>query len=658
MPAKISNRKKIWCGILTAELLLMLLYGLKFVGGGQTGGINLTQDELFYDTDESGFYLDTSFENKYIKTPDFTLSKGWYRLEAEMECAGGNVLEICYQDKANWHNMSGDIFIADSKVVSYDFEVKYGDWPLQVRGKLSDSALDGDYILIRNLKIAPAPFAVRYYLFRLLLILAVADFLFLFYMLRDKFRISRETGDHLKILVLLIIVSSVPLMVNYVFSQDLLFCLTRIEAIKQGLQNGKFPVKIQPYWLNGHGYAVSVFCGDLFLYVPAVLRLLGMSLQVSYQIYVLFVNIATVFVSYFCFSKMSSGWIGVFCTIVYSLNRYRLARIYTIGVVDEYTAMIFLPLVLYGMWRIYMLPEDEEAHGKSWLTLAIGCTGVFMCHIISAGITVLFLIIAALVLWKKTFRKKTFRALLKAAAATGLLSLWFLVPFLDYMCTGSYLMNSSELYQSCRMLIVLILVYLLCIFFQQEWIAKRARLLLAAVVVCLSFWQGVTYMSECLNDYEPSRVFQAENLTTFDVENGEYLPINERKEFQYETWMADYPNNLTYDESVVSVKEWHRSKDGVEVRLSNHTEDTTVVEVPLLLYKGYHAVTENGEELVLTPGRGHRIGVSVPGEYSGNIRVFFGELWYWRVCELLSAITAVGVILLVVKKYRFHVEEK
>ena len=39
----------------------------------------------------------------------------------------------------------------------------------------------------------------------------------------------------------------------------------------------------------------------------------------------------------------------------------------------EYTAIMFMPLVLYGMWRVYMLPEESKEHGRSWIPLTIGC---------------------------------------------------------------------------------------------------------------------------------------------------------------------------------------------------------------------------------------------------------------------------------------------
>ena len=48
------------------------------------------------------------------------------------------------------------------------------------------------------------------------------------------------------------------------------------------------------------------------------------------------------------------------------------------------------------------------------------------------------------------------------------------------------------------------------------------------------------------------------------------------------------------------------------------------MEVPLLYYKGYHAVTDKGEPVQITPGTSYRISLSVPPGFAGSIRVEFG----------------------------------
>lgn len=43
-----------------------------------------TQDDLVYDSGEAGFYLDTSYNEEYIFTPEFILSGGILYLRSGM----------------------------------------------------------------------------------------------------------------------------------------------------------------------------------------------------------------------------------------------------------------------------------------------------------------------------------------------------------------------------------------------------------------------------------------------------------------------------------------------------------------------------------------------------------------------------------------------
>ena len=64
--------------------------------------------------------------------------------------------------------------------------------------------------------------------------------------------------------------SGIPLM-----QDDCRFHLVRIEGIAASLRNGQFPVRVNPIAKGDFGYSTSLFYGELFLYLPAVLRLLG-----------------------------------------------------------------------------------------------------------------------------------------------------------------------------------------------------------------------------------------------------------------------------------------------------------------------------------------------------------------------------------------------
>lgn len=748
--------KRIWCFIIILELFIWAGI-LLFLSTRPSVELNYSQDDLVYDSGEAGFYLDKAYAKRYVSTPDFILPKGFYTLEAEYEYNGSVRIEVVHSDGLVNANISESLTPTNplETVSNYDFRVRYSGRMVRVQGRLSGEAADGDYILLRNIRIVSSPLTVLYIMFLWSVIFLLADISFYLICHKDRITISEEAKEHIKILILLTIVISIPLMTNYLFNEahDLRFHLSRIEGIKNELLNGHFPVKMQSYWLHGHGYPVSVFYGDLLLYIPAVLRIFGVSAQAAYNFYVLLINTGTVFISYFCFSKMSNAKAGLICTIVFSLNIFRLHDVYIRAAVGEYTAMMFMPLVLYGMWCIYVLPEEserQEKDGEGWIPLTVGCVGIFLAHMLSTEMAAFFMILAAIILWKKTFSKKRFFVLMKAAVLTLLLCLWFLIPFLDYMISDTYVVNDPTRYvpykleakstfvarlfmnrysffdgssgassgvangmastvglasmfvlagwfvfcfgkkrdtaekkeeylavfmsvlclgmtlyffpytwivdklpfmlmivksiqYSWRFYVVagVLLSWLLCIVLRKDWITQKKKQIFAGAIVFIAFWQGISFMSGVLNEANVFRVFQNGGLSSMDIVFAEYIPVELGEKYTLE----NYIDRLSYAEDTISVSDWYRDKGAIAVSLTNGGSETAQIEVPLILYKGYHAVTDSGAELPITPGVSHRISVSVPAGYSGTIRIEFREPWYWRVCELISLITLISLIL-------------
>ena len=86
---------------------------------------------------------------------------------------------------------------------------------------------------------------------------------------------------------------------------DWSFHLSRIEGIAQGLREGQFPVRVYSIAKDGYGYAPSLFYGELLLYFPAVLRLLGMSVQGAYHTYLLALQLLTAGIAFFSLRQIS-----------------------------------------------------------------------------------------------------------------------------------------------------------------------------------------------------------------------------------------------------------------------------------------------------------------------------------------------------------------
>ena len=125
---------------------------------------------------------------------------------------------------------------------------------------------------------------------------------------------------------------------------------------------------MDPDLLAGRGYPFSLMYADLLLYPAALLRILGFSLQTVYKLYVAAVTLATALLTRYVLRRMlKSESLALVGTALYVLSFYRLTNVFVRASVGEYSAMLFLPLVIYGLWRIYTQPLDGGKGQPWWL---------------------------------------------------------------------------------------------------------------------------------------------------------------------------------------------------------------------------------------------------------------------------------------------------
>lgn len=244
---------------------------------------------------------------------------------------------------------------------------------------------------------------------------------------------------------LITVFASLPLMTDYIISSgDVGYHLMRIEGLKDGILSGQFPVRIAPKWLQDYGYADAVFYGQTLLLPAALFRMIGFTVTTSYRLFIFCVNLATAWLAYYCFRKIfGSPYIGLLCSMLYTLSVYRLYKLYMRGSLGEALGMMFLPLIAYGFWRIFT--EDHRAKAYRWcfLPLTIGFAGIIQTHMLTCELVGGFTVLLCVLLWKKVFRRETFWALAKTGICSALIAAWFIVPFLDYMATGDFMIQHA-----------------------------------------------------------------------------------------------------------------------------------------------------------------------------------------------------------------------
>ena len=233
------------------------------------------------------------------------------------------------------------------------------------------------------------------------------------------------------------LLSSIPFLSGLsIPAGDLGYHLMRIEGVKDGLLSGQIPVRIEPKWLYDHGYASGVFYCDAFLFFPALLRMAYFPVTMCYNAYCILVNVATAWISYECFRRIFRGSnAGVSCSALYTLSLNRIYKMCEVAVVGEYTAMIFLPLIAYGLYRAFTEDPKTKEYRNCWVPFSMGLAGILQSHVLTCEMTAGIILVFCLCYVRKVFVPETFLALFKAASVAILLSLWFLVPFLDYYLT-------------------------------------------------------------------------------------------------------------------------------------------------------------------------------------------------------------------------------
>lgn len=387
---------------------------------------------------KQGYYIDSTMINEdsnldefVIGTPNLDLKRGSYQVKISYSTdANNNQYTVSSISDFNFVKMGRQSINLSSKEHEclFTFET---DVP--VKGYRVDVFFAGEsYLFVNEISVLETnAYKVKHLILLLLTCFAISAIYFLH--AKSAWFANKENRIVLFLLGIIIVLASTPTFVEYLFEgHDLEFHLNRIEGIKNALLAGQFPVRMHYSSLNGAGYPVSVFYGDLFLYIPALLRIAGWSVQAAYHCYIVLVNVAACIVMYFVLNSMfQDRWISICGTFLYMLAPYRLECIYLRAAVGEYTAMLFFPLVVYGIYRIYS--DDIKEEKNNWLFLALAYFGIINCHIISTFIAVLLTALFCILNIRKTFTKKIFLRLTKAVLATLGMCLWFIIPFVDSM---------------------------------------------------------------------------------------------------------------------------------------------------------------------------------------------------------------------------------
>jgi len=207
------------------------------------------------------------------------------------------------------------------------------------------------------------------------------------------------------------------------------FHIVRMEGLYQSIKRGVFFPAVNMFFLDGFGYISNIFYADLWLYPVALLRLAGLSVVqafVSFYVFLNFVTFLTSFWSYYHVSRRYDR--SLLFSFIYTLSTYRIYDMVRRFDIGEVLTMVFLPIVILGVYEIFYADE------KKWLYLTLGMTAVIYAHALSPVLIAVFILLVIIFRIKILLQQpKRILSLVYAGLTSLMLSLAYFLPIIEQL---------------------------------------------------------------------------------------------------------------------------------------------------------------------------------------------------------------------------------
>lgn len=378
-------------------------------------------------------------ENIVFTGGNRTLGIGTYRVIFHYRTDGENNtyrFSSGFEDTSQIHYDRGIVFNPSKReqTATLTLTAPVSDFETSIYQKSSSDILIDEIEIIKDTR-GYRVFAVCFFLLFL-----VSDLILLWY--------DRTKDKCIFAVVLIALLAGLPIYAGYLTGgHDLTFHLFRIEGIKEALLSGQFPVRIHPTPYNGYSTPTAMYYPELFLFVPALLRMAGVSVHTTFQILLMGIHLGTAVISYTSFKFISkNSKIAALVCAFYTLNFYRMEIVHYRYAIGEALGMMLIPLFLLAFMNLVRCTENTfKAHRKNIILLVLACTLIIQSHLLTCYLLVPMGIVLLCVYAKELIKNKTWIDIPVALALTLLLNAWFFLPL--YEMTGlNYYMKSEKNY--------------------------------------------------------------------------------------------------------------------------------------------------------------------------------------------------------------------
>lgn len=232
------------------------------------------------------------------------------------------------------------------------------------------------------------------------------------------------------LLVISGLILTIPLIdTKFIASHDCIFHVTRIIDISEALKKGIFPVRMYTDHIHFWGQPVGIFYPGLFVYFPALLRCLGLPIEICYNIFIGLILFIGLFSSWYGYTLLTkSKHIGFFSALLYVSSGYYLLDAYVRSALGELLALSFMPLAVACICSFI---NKAKIPIKMYVIGIIAISAVIESHVLSSVFLFLFSFCYLIFKYKK-INKVIARRLIYITAIVIFINASFIIPFLFF----------------------------------------------------------------------------------------------------------------------------------------------------------------------------------------------------------------------------------
>lgn len=224
-------------------------------------------------------------------------------------------------------------------------------------------------------------------------------------------------------LIILLIPTNSPMS-----GHDQLYHYLRVEAVKYNIENHNLFSGVDYLFFGGGGYAGFAY-PDIFLYIPAVLRMLGMGIGDSMAVLLILCNVFSYcFMFIFLRDISGSSICGTIGAVLYVLSTYRVDNIIIRFALGEVLAYVFWPLILYGLYD-FIFGDFKKPY-----IFGLGFVGMLLSHSISTAMALGLCVLVSIIFIRRILkdRGKLPRLLITAGCAV-MVTAYYWIPLLELL---------------------------------------------------------------------------------------------------------------------------------------------------------------------------------------------------------------------------------